>query len=280
MAQDATGTPSTNYSIPKHNTAVDAPSGKGTNAIVDFLDSLLGSSATLLGAIARTTVRKNSGADVGSRRRINFIEGTGVTLTVADDGANEEVDVTIAAASGTSPQIYDRQTSLTEVVSTATETSFYSKSIAGGDMSTNKMLRLTIVGDYLQNNSATDTANIKITFGGTTIFDSGTVRLDNSSGSISANRHPWILNLYVTNQGAANSNHIVAQMFVHRPGQAAPTTGAGDFLEASTPSLIGGSNGLSTIDTASVQTLDVLFKWSAASANNSWRARYALLELV
>jgi hypothetical protein len=48
-------------------------------------------------AVARLTVRKNSGADVGSRRRLNFIEGTGVTLTIADDSANEETDVTITS---------------------------------------------------------------------------------------------------------------------------------------------------------------------------------------
>jgi hypothetical protein len=49
---------------------------------------------------ARVAVSKNSGATVGTRRRINFIEGSNVTLTVADDSGNEEVDVTIAAASG------------------------------------------------------------------------------------------------------------------------------------------------------------------------------------
>lgn len=46
------------------------------------------------------TVRKNSGANVGTRRRMNLIEGSGVTMTVADDGANDEVDVTINATGG------------------------------------------------------------------------------------------------------------------------------------------------------------------------------------
>jgi hypothetical protein len=41
MAVDATGTPTTNYGIPKFNTATDAPSGKGGNAQVDFIDNLL-----------------------------------------------------------------------------------------------------------------------------------------------------------------------------------------------------------------------------------------------
>ena len=39
MAIDATGTPSTNRAYPKLNTAVDAPSGKGINAIVDAIDT-------------------------------------------------------------------------------------------------------------------------------------------------------------------------------------------------------------------------------------------------
>lgn len=47
---------------------------------------------------ASITVRKNSGANVGTQPRLNFIEGTGVTLTVSDDVPNSEVDITIDAA--------------------------------------------------------------------------------------------------------------------------------------------------------------------------------------
>lgn len=53
-----------------------------------------------LDAIAKHSVSKNSGATVGSRRRINLIEGANTTLTIADDAANEEVDVTIASTGG------------------------------------------------------------------------------------------------------------------------------------------------------------------------------------
>lgn len=48
---------------------------------------------------ARVAVAKG-GALVGTRRRINLIEGSNITLTVADDAANEEVDVTITSAGG------------------------------------------------------------------------------------------------------------------------------------------------------------------------------------
>lgn len=48
---------------------------------------------------ARVAVAK-AGTLVGTRRKVNLIEGSNVTITVADDGANEKVDVTIAAAGG------------------------------------------------------------------------------------------------------------------------------------------------------------------------------------
>ncbi len=45
-------------------------------------------------------VRKNSTGSTFTRRRVNLIEGANVTLTVADDSGNDEVDVTIAASGG------------------------------------------------------------------------------------------------------------------------------------------------------------------------------------
>jgi hypothetical protein len=52
-----------------------------------------------LEAVARIRVRKNSGTDVGRRRRFNFIEGSGITLTITDDATGEEFDITITNAS-------------------------------------------------------------------------------------------------------------------------------------------------------------------------------------
>ena len=56
--------------------------------------------STINATNARIAVNKNSGATVGTRRRLNLIEGTNVTITVADDNANEEIDITIASTGG------------------------------------------------------------------------------------------------------------------------------------------------------------------------------------
>lgn len=59
------------------------------SGFIDFIKSVI-------------AVRKNSTGSEFRRRRLNFIEGSNVTLTVADDPTDDEIDVTIAAASGSS----------------------------------------------------------------------------------------------------------------------------------------------------------------------------------
>lgn len=70
----------------------------GSNSTV-----LMADSSQALGvkwALPFTGVRRNSAAPVYNRHTINLIEGSNVTLTVADDSGNDEVDVTITASSG------------------------------------------------------------------------------------------------------------------------------------------------------------------------------------
>lgn len=48
----------------------------------------------------RVEVVRNSGAILGARKQLNFIEGANTTLTIADDAGNEQVDITIASSGG------------------------------------------------------------------------------------------------------------------------------------------------------------------------------------
>lgn len=49
---------------------------------------------------SKQPVRKNSAGSDFTRKRLNFIEGSNVTLTVADDATDNEVDITIASTGG------------------------------------------------------------------------------------------------------------------------------------------------------------------------------------
>ena len=41
------------------------------------------------------TVRKNTGSNIGSRPRLNFIEGSNISLTISDDAVDNEIDITL-----------------------------------------------------------------------------------------------------------------------------------------------------------------------------------------
>lgn len=54
--------------------------------------------------IQKVEVVKNSGAVVGTRKQLNFIEGTNITLTITDDNGNDQVDIEIDATGGGSSE--------------------------------------------------------------------------------------------------------------------------------------------------------------------------------
>lgn len=71
----------------------------GTSELAD--DAVTSAKVTgPLDAQARVGVRKNSAGSTFTRRRVNLIEGSNVTITITDDGTDEEVDVTIASTGG------------------------------------------------------------------------------------------------------------------------------------------------------------------------------------
>jgi len=97
------------------NTLLAAPDGTAgaptfralTSTDIPNLDASKITSGTLnsarLPSTADTNARvavENNGTLVGTRRTLNFIAGSNVTLTIADDSANEEVDITIASTGG------------------------------------------------------------------------------------------------------------------------------------------------------------------------------------
>lgn len=166
------------------------------------------------------------------------------------------------------------------------EQSLYSFLVAAGQLSANGILDLFAEGDYLHNNVGADTLTLRVKFGGVTFYQQAI----NFGGSVGAVRHPWSLRLRIANLGFSNSQHIAGQFTWEAADGVAPTVGIGNVAANSAGIGAGGSQagnlpgfaaaGLGSVDTTVAQTLDVTGQWSAASANNSMRRRFAVLESI
>lgn len=91
------------------------------------LDATLGISGGTLSVQADTSTQKvrlsKGGTLTGTRREINFVEGSNVTITTADDSGNNRVNVTIAASASAGSrwdQISDPNTNLALTMSSNT----------------------------------------------------------------------------------------------------------------------------------------------------------------
>ncbi len=85
-AQDAVG------SILLDSSTIDFTYSDGTPSIT--------ASVIANTSIQKVEVVKNSGAVVGTRKQLNFIEGSNISLTIADDAGNDQVDITITGSAG------------------------------------------------------------------------------------------------------------------------------------------------------------------------------------
>ena len=121
-------------------------------------------------------VRKNSGADVGTRPRVNFIEGSNVTLTVADDGTDDEVDVTIAAASAGEANTASNVGGEKEVFKAKSGVDLQFRTIKAGSgiTLTQNVSDITVAASTPSNVSDGDKGDISVS-GGTWTIDAGVV---------------------------------------------------------------------------------------------------------
>lgn len=168
-----------------------------------------------------------------------------------------------AATTGSVVTVYDRSVAATEVVSTAAETTVWSKVITGGDLSTNRSLRLTVLGDYLHNNAGADTLLLKVKLGTFTLTHTATAL----GSTTSATRGTFRLEANIANYTASAQRGY---------GHVFQTRGDGNSTDdIKLQSVTDGS-----VNTASDATMSLTAQWSASSANNSFRARSVILELT
>lgn len=209
MATDATGTPTSPDNIPTYNTAVDNPSGKGSNAQMAAIQTALSARVSAPTGIvsgeamiwngttwARSSVTKLTASNIANGIAASQLSGypSNGAQFLAGDG-------TWKAAGSTTY----RKTTAKTVNNTVAETDLLNGeiTIGAGVMGANSVLRLTATGDGVFNGNITS-PQWKLKLGATTLIDTGAL----SWQTMGTNRLGWKLVVEIFNLGATNSQWI------------------------------------------------------------------------
>lgn len=145
-----------------------------------------------------------------------------------------------------------------DVVNTAVATTIFTFSIPANAMSTDRMCRLTVLADYLNDTGVARDVTVNVSLGGVVLANVG-----GSAIAASASRYAASFRVEFGNRGAAASQMIATWIpdfsSVNRTIQSQNTT---------------------AVDTTIAQTLLVQVTHPVASASLSYRKRYAMLELL
>jgi hypothetical protein len=164
--------------------------------------------------------------------------------------------------------------------SVATESLFASAPvIPDGLFLAGRIIRVRAWGTFLHNNAVSYDVTIRITYGGTVLFQDLTTSFGTSAD---ADLQPWWLDFNVVAQG--NAVQVGGGFWTNAgPTTIAPATGAGNLGndEISGVAPIGSSKaGIAVDSDAANRVLDVDFDMSVANATNEWVCQGITVELL
>lgn len=179
--------------------------------------------------------------------------------------------VDIDAGTGTAANaasVLDRDTTIADVVNTTTETTVYSFTIPANTLGTDRMLRLSMIADYLNNSGAGSSIAIRVKLGATVVanyFDSNV--------ATDASRRPVISKGDIAAAGATNAQRSFFNTIFGNPG--ANTGGIqGNLWNVTMPHLS------IAADSTTPLTLTITAQHGVANASISFRAHTVHLEML
>lgn len=196
-----------------------------------------------------------------SWNKATITAGTGISIT---NGAGA---ITVANVGSS---VLDRDVTAQDVVSSAAETTVYTFSVPGGTLSTNRTLRISLIGDILS--GAARTMTLKLKYGATTVL-TGAVLVGGIAGRGQMMFSAEITGLNSTSAQAAKGLLTMSNVGADAAGTMLSTAPTSGFFFA-------GVNSGVTEDSTSSKTLAITFQNSAADASTSMRVHTVLLELL
>lgn len=231
---------------------VAAGSAVVANLDADKLDGL-DSTAFVNASTTQTANKVFAGPTSGSAAAPTFRVLTGADLTAP------------AAV-----RVLDRKVTTTDVVSSTAETAVYSFSVPAATLSTNKALRLTLIGDYLNNSGGGVNFTVKGKYGATVLGTTGAV-----AAVTSANRAGVFMQFDLRACNATNVQVAYSRVMV---GGRTAATNAGVMAGAASADVYSTHVSVAE-DSTGALTLQVTVQHDTNAATVSFRIFNAILEL-
>jgi hypothetical protein len=154
------------------------------------------------------------------------------------------------------------------------EVSLWSFTLVGGDLSTGKRLRITLIGDYLVN-SGSCTITLRVKLGATTLWGDVTATITNS-----AVRRPFYMEFIIANLASASVQSCVGFCFIGSVSVAS-VAGLGEIAVPGTAILMAGHfRGTATENTATDKVVDITNQFSVSNISDEIVIDHAFAELI
>ena len=263
----------------------DATYDIGASGATRPRDFFLSRNATVGGTLAVTGVATLGGTSAGELRLLEPSGGGSSYIALLSPALAGTVSYTLPTADGSSGQVlstngsgtlswgtriqsFDRDVAVASVTNTVTETTVYTTTVAANTLSTNRMLRITALADYLNNDGAARTLTIRIKYG-TTTYATYALSLGNS-----ATIRPVMIDSALSALNATNAQVGGARFWVENAVGVAGNAGA---------SLANGNGSMHAAvaeDSTGALALAITVQHDTASSNITFRMHAVQVELI
>lgn len=204
------------------------------------------------------------------------IEPGAAGQVLTSNGPGDKPEWATQSSPTISHSVLDRGTADNTIVNTVTKTALYSYSLGAGVLSTNKMVRVTMIGDMLNNSGSTQSYNLHLDWGTTTDLWSNTVTAIGND----ADRTVWWGQILIAAKGSTSSQWVQGWWNHSTPDTGSANPGLGGIGAAVTPPEASSSFGApASENSAGALTVSLNLTMAAAHASFEFVRRYAIVEL-
>jgi hypothetical protein len=188
---------------------------------------------------------------------------------IVDTGQSGELgELLVIASDGLYEPAIARAGALLDIVNTAAETALFSATLPANTLGTDRAVRATIIGDYLNNSGANQTIRLRVKYGATTLYDDITAAL-----ATNAARRALRVEALLAAANSATSQALGGVVALSAAG--GTTAGLGDLAGVTVTAPLSGA---AAENSATPLLFSVTVTHSAANANLSLRRLYAVVE--